>query len=87
VTTTSFPPGWRRRGGALTRELRFRDFDEGMRFLERVADRAVDYGRRPDMSIASNHVRLSIENPHHAGLTLAELRLLGKVEAVIEGWA
>jgi pterin-4a-carbinolamine dehydratase len=87
VTTTAFPAGWRHRGGALVRELAFRDFDEGMRFLGRLAENAVDYGRRPDMSIASNHVVVSIENPHHAGLTLAELRLLGKVEAVIEGWA
>jgi pterin-4a-carbinolamine dehydratase len=87
VTTTVSPPGWRRRGGTLYRELRFRDFEEGKRFLDRVADRAVDYGRRPDMRIASNQVRLSIENPHHAGLTAAELRLLGKVDAVIESWS
>ena len=75
---------WKRRGEALVRELRFRDFDEALAFVQRVADEAVDYGRRPDMCILeSNHVRLSVANPHHAGITLAEQRLLDKVDAVV----
>jgi pterin-4a-carbinolamine dehydratase len=32
-----------------------------------------------------NRVRLTITNPHHAGITLAELRLAEKVDAVIDG--
>jgi pterin-4a-carbinolamine dehydratase len=78
--------GWRHEGDTLVRDLTFRDFDEGMRFLERVAREAVDYLRRPDMSIASNRVRLSIANLHHAHLTLAEMRLAAKVTAVIDGF-
>jgi pterin-4a-carbinolamine dehydratase len=75
---------WKQQGQALVRELRFRDFDEAMGFLQRVADAAVDYGRRPDMCILeSNHVRLSVANPHHAGITLAEQRLIAKVDAVV----
>ena len=75
---------WKQRGEALVRELRFRDFDEALAFVQRVADEAVDYGRRPDMCILeSNHVRLSVANPHHAGITLAEQRLLDKVDAVV----
>jgi pterin-4a-carbinolamine dehydratase len=69
----------------LERELRFKDFNEARRFIERVAERAVDYGRRPDMAIHdSNRVRLVIANPHHAGFTLAEERLTAKVERVID---
>ena len=33
-----------------------------------------------------NHVRLSIENPHHAGITVAELRLAAKVSAALDGY-
>jgi 4a-hydroxytetrahydrobiopterin dehydratase len=77
-------PGWRREGDALVRDLKFRDFDEAMRFAERVAGCAVDYGRRPDICISEfNHVRLSIANLHHAGFTHAELRLLEKVSAFV----
>jgi 4a-hydroxytetrahydrobiopterin dehydratase len=76
--------GWRQEGTTLVRELVFRDFDQALRFLERLAHTASDYGRRPDMCISEfNHVRLSIANPHHAGLTLAETRLAAKVDAIL----
>jgi 4a-hydroxytetrahydrobiopterin dehydratase len=77
--------GWRRQGTALVRELTLRDFDEAMRFLERVAEAAVDYGRRPDMCISEyNRVRLTVANLHHAGFTVAEMRLLEKVNAILD---
>jgi 4a-hydroxytetrahydrobiopterin dehydratase len=77
--------GWRRAGDSLVRELQLPDFDQALRFVERVAQLANDYGRRPDVCISEfNHVRLSISNLHHAGFTLAEMRLAAKVNAVIE---
>jgi 4a-hydroxytetrahydrobiopterin dehydratase len=77
--------GWSRQGDTLVRELKLRDFDEALRFVERVAQLANDYGRRPDMCISEfNRVRLSVSNLHHAGFTLAEMRLAAKVNQVIE---
>ncbi len=82
----SLPPGWRRIDQSLVRDLRFRDFDGALRFVERIAAAAEDHLRRPDMCILEfNHVRLTIANQRHAGLTEAELRLLAKVQAVIDG--
>jgi 4a-hydroxytetrahydrobiopterin dehydratase len=79
-------PGWRRSGQVLTRELAFRDFDEAMRFVERVAKVAEDHLRRPDICILDfNRVRLTVANPRHAGITPAELRLVAKVDDLIEG--
>jgi 4a-hydroxytetrahydrobiopterin dehydratase len=79
------PPGWRRAGESLVRELSFRDFDQAIAFLQRVAACAEDHLRRPDMCILDfNRVRLTITNPHHAGVTAAELRLAQKVNEVIE---
>jgi 4a-hydroxytetrahydrobiopterin dehydratase len=78
-------PGWRREGDELVRELQFRDFAAAMRCAERVAECAVDYGRRPDIRITElNQVRLSVANLHHVGFTPAELRLLAKVNAVVD---
>jgi pterin-4a-carbinolamine dehydratase len=76
--------GWHWQGDTLVRELKFRDFDDGMSFLEQIARRAEDYKRRPDMAISANHVRLKVANPHHAGITLAELRLAAKVSQVVD---
>ncbi len=57
-----------------------------MTFIEQVAKAAEDHLRRPDMCILDfNRVRLTIANPKHAGVTQAELRLLEKVESVLEG--
>jgi len=88
ATTTHGPshPGWRRLpGDVLTRELRLRDFDAAMALVRRVAEAAEDHLRRPDMCITEfNHVHFTIANVHHAGLTQAELRLLAKVDAVVD---
>ena len=76
---------WRRSGESLVREIRFRDFDEAIAFLQRVAACAEDHLRRPDMCILDfNRVRLTITNPHHAGITAAEVRLAQKVDTVLE---
>jgi 4a-hydroxytetrahydrobiopterin dehydratase len=77
-------PGWRLVGRSLVRELSFRDFDEAFAFATRVANGAVDYLRRPDICIYDfNRVRLTLANPHHAGLTKAEWRLARKVDAIL----
>jgi pterin-4a-carbinolamine dehydratase len=77
--------GWRQEDAALVRELSFRDFETAMRFMERIAEAAVDYERRPDMCVSEfNRVRLTIANLHHAPLTRAELRLAEKVDAIVD---
>lgn len=79
-------PRWSRVDQALVRELEFRDFDHALAFVEEVAKVAEDHLRRPDMCILEfNRVRLTIANAHHAGITQAELRLLAKVDAIIDG--
>ncbi len=76
--------GWRREGDSLVREIEFRDFSDAIAFLERLAG-VEDHLRRPDMCILSyNRVRLTIGNPHHAGLTAAEIRLAEKVNPLID---
>ncbi len=78
-------PGWRRDGGALVCTIRMKDFEDALAFVERVAGAAVDYHRRPDMCIfGNNRVRLSIANLHHAGFTIAEIRLARKVDTILE---
>jgi 4a-hydroxytetrahydrobiopterin dehydratase len=75
--------GWRRTGTALERELSFRDNDEALQFVDRLAEVAVDYQRRPEIRVSGNRVQLVIANLHHAGVTEAELRLAAKVDAVL----
>jgi pterin-4a-carbinolamine dehydratase len=76
--------GWTQRDETLVREFTFRDFDVAIAFLDQVLRRAEDFGRRPDAAILWNRVRLTVRNPHHAGLTEGELRLAAKANAVID---
>jgi 4a-hydroxytetrahydrobiopterin dehydratase len=81
-------PAWRREGERLVREMAMRDFDEAWRVVRLIAERVEDHKRRPDMCVSEfNRVRLTIANPHHAGITLAEERLAAKVDAAIAEWA
>src|SRR3954463_5944150 len=70
--------GWRLDHGALRRELEFRDFEEAMRFALELGRKAVDWQGGPDMLIQSHRLTLSVANRHHAGFTLAEMRLVAK---------
>jgi pterin-4a-carbinolamine dehydratase len=82
------PKGWDQHPLELVRELRFRDFGDAWTFVDSIADRAVDFGRRPDVHLQSHPttvLRLVVHNVNHAGLTEAEFRLAAKVEAAIEG--
>lgn len=75
---------WHRRGDALIRDFHFRDFPTALAFVNLVGTEAVDYQRRPDLAISDfNRVRVTVANPHHAGLTAAELRLAARVDAVV----
>jgi 4a-hydroxytetrahydrobiopterin dehydratase len=79
-------PHWRWEDGRLVREVRFPDFPAALAFVNRLADEAEHFGRRPDVAIAEGgHVRLSIVNAHHLGLTVEELALADKAERVVEG--
>jgi pterin-4a-carbinolamine dehydratase len=76
--------GWKQQGEALVRDIMTRDFDEAFRLVGRIAAAAEDHFRRPDMCISEfNRVRITIVNPHHAGITEAETRLAAKVDAVV----
>jgi pterin-4a-carbinolamine dehydratase len=76
--------GFRQEGDALVRVIAMRDFDEAFKLVGRIAAAAEDHFRRPDLCISEfNRVRITIVNPHHAGITEAETRLATKVDAVV----
>jgi pterin-4a-carbinolamine dehydratase len=85
---STLPNGWEQHPLELVREFEFRDFADAWSFVGSIAERAVDFGRRPDVHLQSHpttELRLVVHNVNHAGLTEAEFRLAAKVEAAIEG--
>jgi 4a-hydroxytetrahydrobiopterin dehydratase len=81
-------PAWRREGETLVRDIVMRDFDAAWHVVRHIAEGVEDHGRRPDICVSEyNHVRLTIANPHHAGITRAEERLAEKVDAAVAAWS
>lgn len=78
-------PAWRLTAQRLVRELRFKDFPEALGFVERLAGEAEDFGRHPDICLHDGkRVLVSVASPRHAGITVGDLRLTDKVDAVAE---
>jgi pterin-4a-carbinolamine dehydratase len=77
-------PDWRLDGERLVRRERGRDFLHALELVHSVAAEAEDFGRHPSVHIDEvGHITFSISNPHHAGVTVAELRLADKVDAAL----
>lgn len=59
-------PQWRVEDGKLVRDWTFKDFNEAMTFVNKVAELAERAGHHPDIDIRYNHVRLGLVS-HDAG--------------------
>ena len=54
----TIPEGWSEAAGALEREFRFRDFAEGLAFVNRVGELAERENHHPDVELRWNRVTL-----------------------------
>lgn len=74
-------PGWRRSGKAIERTYRFRDFNEAMVFVNRVAALAERANHHPDVTIHYNEVTLSVWTHSDGGLTPKDFSLARSIDA------
>jgi pterin-4a-carbinolamine dehydratase len=78
-------PQWQVIGERLVREWRFVDFAEALGLVERLANDVEGVGRRSDICLlGGNRVRVTVVNPYHGGVTVAELRTVDQIEATAE---
>jgi pterin-4a-carbinolamine dehydratase len=78
-------PQWQVVGERLVREWRFGDFAEAFGLVERLANDVEGVGRRAEICLlGGKRVRVTVANPYHGGVTVAELRTVAQVEATAE---
>jgi 4a-hydroxytetrahydrobiopterin dehydratase len=53
-------PGWSLGDSVITREFSFKDFDEAMKFVNRIAGLAADQDHHPDIHVSYNKVKLEL---------------------------
>jgi 4a-hydroxytetrahydrobiopterin dehydratase len=72
---------WTRDGDEIVREWRFKDFQEAITFVNRVADAAEAANHHPDILVHGwNKVRLSLTNHSAGGLTEADFQMAGTID-------
>jgi 4a-hydroxytetrahydrobiopterin dehydratase len=72
-------PAWSRDGDALVAEFKFKDFNQAMGFLTRVALAAEKADHHPDIDIRWNKVRLTLSTHSEGGITEKDLRLAERI--------
>jgi 4a-hydroxytetrahydrobiopterin dehydratase len=71
--------GWSRQGADITRTLKFADFKEAVRFVNRVADLAENASHHPDIDIRWNKVHLRLSTHSKGGLTDLDFALAAEI--------
>ncbi len=66
----------------LSREFKFKNFEEAMAFVSRVAEIAESEGHHPDISIFYNRVRLELSTHAIGGLSENDFILAAKIDGL-----
>jgi 4a-hydroxytetrahydrobiopterin dehydratase len=73
-------PGWSRRGEVLTRTYAFRNFEDAIGFVNRVAALAESANHHPDIDIRYSRVTLTLSTHDAGGITQNDLDLAKAVD-------
>ncbi|HEY0516822.1 MAG TPA: 4a-hydroxytetrahydrobiopterin dehydratase [Solirubrobacteraceae bacterium] len=77
-------PDWRLQDGAIVRDLELADFAQALAFVQRVGTAAEAANHHPDILLHGwNKVRLTLETHSEGGLTEADFRLAGQIDALL----
>lgn len=72
--------GWRRAGDEIVRDYQFENFQQALRFVNRVAEAAETLDHHPDILLHSwNKVRLSVTTHSAGSLTMKDFKLAEQI--------
>lgn len=67
---------------AIVKDFKFKNFQEAMAFVLRVAFEAEKMDHHPDILIEYNRVRLTLRTHSEDGVTLKDFELVGRIEKI-----
>ncbi len=73
-------PGWQYKDNAISKLFRFKEFMDGIRFVDRVAQIAEAADHHPDISISYTRVTFTCSTHREGGVTEKDLRLAHSIE-------
>ena len=73
-------PGWTRQGDFITKPFKFKEFMDGIGFVEKVAAIAEELEHHPDIHIVWTTVTLQIQTHDEGGVTPYDIDLAAEIE-------
>lgn len=77
--------GWSRDGDAIVKSFAFKAFQDGIRFVDRVAVAADAADHHPDIDIRYTTVKMSLSTHSAGGLTNKDFALAGEIDDKMTG--
>lgn len=75
--------GWSRSGDAIAKSWTFKAFQDGIRFVDRVAVAADAADHHPDIDIRWTTVKMALSTHSAGGLTAKDLALAAEIERLV----
>jgi len=75
-------PNWSKRGKTVLRTFKFKEFLNGIEFVNRIAKRAQKLNHHPDINIRFNQVELIFTTHDEGGITEKDFSMARQCDAV-----
>jgi len=72
--------GWERKGEAIAKHYTFKEFMDGIRFINRIAEKAEEMDHHPDMTVNYRRVTFSLSTHDQGGITEKDIKLADVIE-------
>jgi 4a-hydroxytetrahydrobiopterin dehydratase len=74
--------GWARKGAAIEKSFKRKDFVGSVRFVDALAAPAEEMNHHPDLAISWDTVTVTISTHSEGGLTANDFELAAKIDAL-----
>ncbi|MEM0074958.1 MAG: 4a-hydroxytetrahydrobiopterin dehydratase [Conexivisphaerales archaeon] len=72
--------GWNTEGDFITKTFKFREFMDGIEFINEVAKIAEKLEHHPDIHVRYTTVKLALQSHDEGGITMRDIRLAKAIE-------
>ena len=80
-------PGWAFKDDAISKLYRFKEFMDGIKFLNRVAEMAEAADHHPDVKINYTRITFSCSTHDQGGVTEKDFKLAAQIEEAFQAYA
>ncbi|MGH7934561.1 MAG: 4a-hydroxytetrahydrobiopterin dehydratase [Candidatus Binataceae bacterium] len=78
--------GWQYKDDAISKLFRFKEFMDGIRFINQVAALAESADHHPDIQVNYTRVTFTCSTHSEGGVTGKDIRLAGEIERAFAGY-